>query len=115
MSSKDTLDHQITSLTCRVITPTRHLLTLKARKETIQASALLMRTRKCGLDKAHFVRSALSASVARSVRKQLLADFNRFTTADTHDANIYLAVSHMFWARPRVQRDRAALTDVRVS
>ena len=72
-----------------------------------------MRTRKCGLDKAHFVRSALSASVARSVRKQLLADFNRFTTADTHDANIYLAVSHILRNRTRLRSMGRNETEVR--
>ena len=95
---------KIEKLNCTVISPTKNLLRLKDREETKPASSLLMHTKQCGTDKAHFVGSSPTSKITNAVRSCLIADLKRLEEAEEHDGRIYKAISEILSNKKRLER-----------
>ena len=100
---RDEFVEKIAKWNCNVISPTKNLLRLKDREETKPASSLLMHTKQCGTDKAHFVGSSLTTKIADAVRSRLIADLKRLEETEEHDGRIYRAISEILSNKKRLE------------
>ena len=103
-AGRDEFVKKIEKLNCTVISPTKNLLRLEDREETMQASSLLMHTKKCGTDKAHFVGSSPTSKITNAVRSCLIADLKRLEETEEHDGRIYKAISEILSNKKRLER-----------
>ena len=102
-AGRDEFVEKIAKLNCNVISPTKNLLRLKDREETKPASSLLMHTKKCGTDKAHFVGSSPTSKITDAVRSCLISDLKRLEETEEHDGRIYKAISEILSNKKRLE------------
>ena len=101
------VERQTEELRCTVISPTDKLLQLKTRDETTRASALLMHTKKCIIDKAHFVASEPPTKVTRDIKLRLEADLKRVSATGLYHGRIYKAMSEVLLNKNRLEKKSA--------
>ena len=100
-AGRDEFVEKIDKWNCTVISPTKNLLRLKDCEETKPASSLLMHTKQCGTDKAHFVGSSPTSKITNAVRSCLKTGLKRLEETEEHDGR---AISEILSNKKRLER-----------
>lgn len=96
-----------------MVTPTQNLLLLKEHGETTQASSLLMLTKGCGADRAHFFQSQPPPKATTDIKNCLKADFQRLQSTTEHDGRILAAMAEILGNKKRLKLFGSNEVDIR--